>query len=327
LTDTPRLYGWNWDLRVGAPALPDVGGTIVPVLQDDEAVAGLAAGTVTQARAEDHSVDLLGMQRLKGEVAPTIIRGRAPTARTEVALGARTMRELDVDIGDEIVARVGDRSTTLDVVGRAVFPEFGDAGQLGTGGFVTLGALDRLLPGVPRNIFYIKFNEAMDVESERERVSAATEPLPHRVEGSPTDLESIERVSVLPQLFSVLLCALAIVLLLHTLVTSIRRRQREIAVLEAIGFVRRQVRASVVMHALVLVGVSLAIGIPAGVIAGRYIWKGFASSLGVDSAAVIPVGLVSAAVLAAAALAALAAVGPAVWATRRRPAAPLRAAE
>jgi hypothetical protein len=327
VTDTPHLYGWNWDLRIGAPALPDVGGTVVPALREDRAVAGLAAGTVTQARLNGHSVDLLGLQQIEGTVAPTMVAGRAPQGRSEVVLGARTMRLLGLGVGDRVQAELGDVTSTLTVVGRAVFPEFGDAGQLGTGGFVTLGALDRLIPGVPRNIFFIKFRAGSDLAAERARISAALEPLPHRVEGWPADLESIERVSALPELFSGVLAALAIVLLLHTLVTSVRRRRREIAVLEAIGFVRRQVRASIVMHAVALVVVALVIGIPAGMIAGRLMWKLFETELGLVSSAVIPFVLVAVEIVVAIGLAAAVAVGPAFWATRRRPAAPLRAVE
>jgi hypothetical protein len=327
VTDQPHLYGWNWDLRIGAPALPDVGGTLVPVLQQDRGVAGLAAGTVTQVRLEDHSVDLLGMQKIKGTVAPTIVAGRAPEDRGEIALGARTMRAIGADIGDRVRVAIGDASANLRVVGRAVFPEFGDAGQLGTGGFVTLGALDRLLPSAPRNIFFIKFRQGTDLDAERERIGAALEPLPHRIEGWPTDLQNIERVSALPELFSGILAGLAVVLLLHTLVTSIRRRRRELAVLEAIGFVRWQVRASIVMHAIALVVVSMVIGIPIGVVAGRMIWKRFAYELGLASLPVIPIGLVVAALACAVVLAAIVALVPAFWATRARPAAPLRAAE
>jgi putative ABC transport system permease protein len=327
VTDTPNLYGWNWDLRIGAPALPDTGGTLVPALQADKDVAGLAAGTVTQVRLEDHTVDLLGMQKIKGTVAPTIVAGRAPEDRAEVALGARTMRSLDVDIGDEVRVAIGDTSAKLRVVGRAVFPEFGDAGQLGTGGFVTLGALDRLLPSAPRNIFFIKFRDGADLAAQRERIGAALEPLPHRIEGWPTDLANIERVSALPELFSAILAGLAIVLLLHTLVTSIRRRRRELAVLEAIGFVHRQVGTSIVMHAIALVVVAMVIGVPIGVVTGRMIWKRFASELGLVSLPVIPFGLVIAAIAGAVVLASIVAVAPAYWATRARPAAPLRAAE
>jgi hypothetical protein len=81
------------------------------------------------------------------------------------------------------------------------------------------------------------------------------------------------------------------------------------------------------MHAVALVSLSLAIGIPAGVIAGRLIWKRFASELGLTSAAVVPLGLISLAVVVAIALGALVAVAPAFWATHRKPAAPLRTAD
>jgi putative ABC transport system permease protein len=327
VTDTPHLYGWNWDLRIGAPALPDIGGTIVPALQADKDVAGLAAGTVTQVRLEDHSVDLLGMQKIEGTVEPTIVAGRAPEDRAEIALGARTMRSIGAHIGDRVRVAIGDSTTSLKVVGRAVFPEFGDAGQLGTGGFVTLGALDRLLPSAPRNVFFIKFRKGVDLDAQRTRISNALEPLPHRIEGWPTDLQNIERVSALPELFSGILAGLAVVLLLHTLVTSIRRRRRELAVLEAIGFVHWQVRASIVMHAVALVFVAMVIGIPVGVVAGRLIWKSFAYELGIVSLPVIPFGLMIAAIAAAVVLAAVVALAPAFWATRSRPAAPLRAAE
>src|SRR5262245_15938536 len=32
LLDTPRLYGWTWDIKTGAPALPNIGTLVVPAL-------------------------------------------------------------------------------------------------------------------------------------------------------------------------------------------------------------------------------------------------------------------------------------------------------
>jgi len=87
------------------------------------------------------------------------------------------------------------------------------------------------------------------------------------------------------------------------------------------------VRTSIVMHAIALVVVAMVIGVPIGVVTGRMIWKTFASELGLVSLPVIPFGLVIAAIAGAVALAAIVAVAPAYWATRARPAAPLRAAE
>jgi ABC-type lipoprotein release transport system permease subunit len=327
VTSTPRLYGWNWDLRIGAPALPDIGGTLVPALARDRDVSGLAAGTVIQARIGDRSIDLLGMQKVEGTVAPTIIGGRAPDGNDEIALGTRSMRTFGVDLGSTIEASIGRRSARFKVVGRAVFPEFGDAGQLGTGGLVTLGALDRLVPSSARNIFFIKFRRGTDLDAQRARMSAATEPLPHRVEGWPADLESIDRVSALPELFSALLTALAALLLGHTLLTSVRRRRREFAVLEAIGFVRRQVRTTIVTHSIALVALALLIGVPAGIVAGRLSWQLFADRLGIQANAVVPFGPVVVAVVSALALGAIVAVPPAWLATRRVATLPLRRAD
>src|SRR5262249_27368134 len=74
--DTPHDYGWNWDLRVGAPALPDIGGSIVPALSRDKAIVGLSAGTVTQALVHGQRFDILALQRNEGVVEPTFIAGR-----------------------------------------------------------------------------------------------------------------------------------------------------------------------------------------------------------------------------------------------------------
>ncbi|MCU1429403.1 MAG: transporter permease, partial [Actinomycetia bacterium] len=145
LINTPHLYGWNWDLRVGAPALPDIGGVIVPALQKNADVSGLSAGTVTQALVHQQRIDLLTVQPIEGVVTPTFVAGRPPANSKEIALGARTMRSWNVKLDDRVTVRIGDASQPFRVVGRAVFPEFGDAGQLGTGAYVTLGGLDRLL--------------------------------------------------------------------------------------------------------------------------------------------------------------------------------------
>ena len=34
--DTPALYGWTWDIKTGAPALPNIGHLVVPALRADD---------------------------------------------------------------------------------------------------------------------------------------------------------------------------------------------------------------------------------------------------------------------------------------------------
>ena len=38
LVDTPRLYGWNWDVQVGQNGLPDLSDPIVSGLAEGESV-------------------------------------------------------------------------------------------------------------------------------------------------------------------------------------------------------------------------------------------------------------------------------------------------
>ena len=49
MLDSPRLYGWNWSVKSGAPALPDVAAPLVPAFAHDPVVSAFASGTITQA--------------------------------------------------------------------------------------------------------------------------------------------------------------------------------------------------------------------------------------------------------------------------------------
>ncbi len=44
LLDTPRLYGWTWDIKSGAPALPDIGGLVIPALRADADIHSASRG-------------------------------------------------------------------------------------------------------------------------------------------------------------------------------------------------------------------------------------------------------------------------------------------
>ena len=83
-----------------------------------------------------------------------------------------------------------------------------------------------------------------------------------------------------PLLFG-LLVLFAAATLMHLLVVSVVRRRWEAGVLKALGFVRRQVAFSLLWQTTTVALVGIVIGVPAGVAAGRLIWRAFASNLGV----------------------------------------------
>jgi ABC-type lipoprotein release transport system permease subunit len=113
--------------------------------------------------------------------------------------------------------------------------------------------------------------------------------------------------------------------LAHVLVTAVRRRRRDLAMLKTLRLVRRQVLSVVEWQALSLAGVALLIGLPLGLVAGRWAWVLFASSAGLAAAASIPVALVLLIIPVTLALAALLATAPGRAAAGVSPAAALRA--
>jgi len=142
---------------------------------------------------------------------------------------------------------------------------------------------------------------------------------------SPADVINFGQVQNLPMILGVLFGALALLTITHLLITSVRRRRRDIAVLRAIGLSQRQVRAAVAWQSGTLMAVSLAIGIPAGLIAGRQIWLLLTHQLGVVPAVNIPATALAVLVVAAVPVAVAIAAWPGEAAARISPALALRA--
>jgi ABC-type antimicrobial peptide transport system permease subunit len=140
----------------------------------------------------------------------------------------------------------------------------------------------------------------------------------------PADVSNYERVQSTPVVLAGLLVALAVAALAHTLVTWVRQRRRDLGVLRALGFVRGQVAASVAWQSSTLAGLALLVGLPLGVVAGRWLWLVFARQLGVALDVTVPLLPLLAAIPLTLALASLVAVVPGLSARRSSPAAALR---
>ncbi len=73
-----------------------------------------------------------------------------------------------------------------------------------------------------------------------------------------------------------------------TLVTSVRRRRRDLALLKTLGFTKRQLAAAIAWQATIAVGIGCLIGIPLGIALGRYLWDLFARSINAVPDPIIP---------------------------------------
>jgi predicted lysophospholipase L1 biosynthesis ABC-type transport system permease subunit len=142
--------------------------------------------------------------------------------------------------------------------------------------------------------------------------------------GQSTNVRNLSGVGSVPLILAGILGLMAALTLAHTLVTSIRRRRLDLAILKTLGFVRGQVSATVAWQATTLAVVSVAVGIPLGVIAGRWGWNVFAERLGVVPESVVAVAPVLLAIPATLVVANLLAVLPGRLASRLKAAPVLR---
>ena len=326
LLSSPGLYGHNWDAVIGNGTDPSASERFVDRLRADRSIAHLAGGTVDEARVEGRPTGVLAMDNLRGAHPPTLVEGRAPAAMNEVVLGTKTADALAVDVGDQVEGRIGDRSLTFRVVGLGVLPEVAVAATaplgLGQGVAMTFEALRRLNPQASSNVFLLELAAGADRRATLDRLERdASAAVPER----PADVANWGRVSGFPYVLAALIAAAAIAVLAHALVTSIRRRRRDLAILKTLGFERRDVRLTVAWQASTVAAVGLLLGLPLGVGIGRFAWNLFAEELGVVPEAVVPIWPAVLVVPATLLLANLVALVPGRIAAGTRPALVLRA--
>jgi ABC-type lipoprotein release transport system permease subunit len=334
---TPRLYGWNWDVAIGDGAGPDLGSTIDRLLASGQDIDHLSSGTIALLDFGDGGPGFVmtwATEPVRGSIAPTVIDGRAPAGPDEILLGARTLEKVGVRVGDQVEVRASFLAwqpleepgppRRLRVVGSGVLPLEG--GLIGEGAAITSDGLSQLLPASAhpsRNLLLLRWAPGVDAGQASAGLVAETRRLIYPQE--PADVANFGRVENLPVLMAALVAAVALAMLVHVLVTSVRRRRRDLAVLKTLGFTRAQVSWTVAWQATTLVALALAVGLPVGVAVGRWLWALFASNLYVLPEPVVPFQAVLLLVPATVLAANLVAAVPAWMAARTRPAIVLRA--
>ena len=322
--DDPVVAGWTWDVAVGSPHSPDTSAQTEPQLRKDPDVAGFTATAIGDGRLDGRQVPVVGIQPLRGAVAPPVLAG-APRTPDEIALGGRELRALHKNIGGLTMARGASGPLALHIVGQVVLsPEItNEQTPLGSGGVMTLAGAGALSKApLPRNVFLVQLRTPTDQVA----IARLKQQFPGVVLPAvpPPEVRDLRGVNSLPLALALLLALLATGTVAHTLITSVRRRRRELAILKTVGFVTRQVRATVAWQATAIAASSLIIGLPLGIAAGRWAWMLLASQFAIEPVPVIS-PLVLLAFPAVLVLANVVAAFPAQAAARTRPAVVLRA--
>jgi hypothetical protein len=306
LISHPRLYGWDWDV-----ALVDGGGygntnptQTQPVLAADADIESWSGAFFGAEQLNGTEVSLLGMDA-SSEVTPPIESGRMVRERGEIVLGTATLAQLHVHVGDTVSSSSGP----LHVVGSATFPTIGvvhgNHTSLGVGGLVVTDQVpgyDRNIAGSAQdagsavqtpageygpNVLFVKYRAGSDKHAATDRLTAevgkiadsqgiAVTPVQR-----PAEIVNADSISGASTWLAAAIAAAGVASFALALAAVVRRRRRDLALLKALGFTRRQVSATVSWHASIVVLMGLVIGVPAGLLIGRLTWKLFADQLDV----------------------------------------------
>src|SRR6185436_6947665 len=140
----------------------------------------------------------------------------------------------------------------------------------------------------------------------------------------PTAVVTLGRLRSLPLALGVFFALLASATVAHALVTTVRRRRHELAVMRSIGFTRGQSRVAIAWQATLIAAAGVVVGVPLGIVTGRLMWRWLAHNFPVVYVPPLAAVAVLLVVPAAIAVANLLAAWPARSAARIRPAEALR---
>ncbi len=315
LVSTPHRYGQNWahelDLRVGSVPLT-LGSKVLAGITGLTGYAGGDYGQVSLAAPGTGSgmtVPAIGLDQLRGNGFLTLLAGRAPAGPGEIALGQRTLHALGLHLGQQVKAGVDGTTSPMRIVGSAVFADFsvggGSATGLGTGAAVSASALSQPNPpfcAPPQtcyNFFLLKYRPGTDLQAAAAQVIRAVTRAgcPKGLclvttDQRPSDIQNYTGVRDTPLILGAVLALLAVGTLAHVLLTGVRRRRRDLAVLKTLGLLRSQLLQVVSWQATALAAAALLAGLPAGLLAGRQAWALFAGSAGAAGTADVPLPIV-----------------------------------
>jgi hypothetical protein len=339
LLATPAWYGWPWQVaNLGGFGYGGVdlerAETTLESRADVERWAGL--GFWQAVTVDGVAVPSLVAFERPSEVDLALVEGRLPIAEDEIALGSRFAAERGIGVGEEVTL-AGDRVLVdrAEVTGLVVLPTLGplqsDRATPGYGMLMPASALDADLVKGLFTFVGLEVRPGADPETVLaelrddfrawDRFGAS---LGYTAPVRPAEIINVQSMRAVPVLVGGLVTAAAAVGLGTAMVTSVGARRRELGILRSLGFTGRQVRHSVRVQALAIVLAALAVGIPLGLVVGRYAWRTFADQLGVVTTPSVPPGAIALTVAGGLVVAILTAVVPAQKASRSTPSEVLR---
>ena len=313
LVETPSWYG-NTDAAIGQGG-DAVAPEVVDALTRSRAVRGLALAETIVGSVDGQTIDVTGLDPVRGDVQPVVRTGRTAAGPDEIALGAVTASDLGVGVGDHIDISTSAGSHRSTVTGIVIVPSVNGGDGVGQGGLVTASGMRRLDPSAMPSVALVDLVGTADRSTLR-RLSAEV-----GVGAGPADppgsILNLDRVRTLPFVVAASLGVLAAMALVHQLLVAARHRRRDLAVLGALG-ARPGWTASIVRwQATLLAAGAMVVATPLGLAAGRLTYQALVNRTGAVDQLTVPVAWLLVTAAMAVVVANAAAAVPA-WRVRRQ---------
>ena len=344
LVSTPALYGAPFQAYFAPDGEPGsqavVAGPLLDGLRKDSAIEQITLGAFVEVSVNGSPVRALTMTPLRGAALLTALDGRLPRGDRDIMLGVATMRATGARLGGTVRVTVTDpagapHQARFRVIGRASLNA--GATGLGNGAVMTTSAfIDAQCPpgggqracqrAVRRGIASVVLVRAAPGPAGSAALARHIRKYPSLTNrpAEPTVLVNFGESVNFPLLFAVALSVFGAATMVHLLLVSVARRRAEAGLLKVLGFVRRQVAATICWQASAVALVGIAVGAPIGIAAGRVLWRVFATNFGVVPVEVVEPLLLAALVTGVLAAANVVAAIPALLAARSHPAELLR---
>jgi hypothetical protein len=312
LVSHPSLYGWNWNYALTSNT--GVPPQAARLLKHDPYVAAYSGDNFANAQINGVTVPII-LTTHRAKVTAPILSGHEVTGAHQIVLGAETMQQLHTHLGQSVSVTYGTKKdypvyvppTRMTIVGTATLPAIGGTltghTSMGVGAIVPISieppafmkwihspnetlngdAVEfvRLRSGAPASLALASLRRIARI-GQRE-VDATPNGGGSFVSVQsvryPAEIENYRTIGIIPDLLALALALGAVVALGLTLVASVHRRRRDLALLRTLGFTGRQLLSAVAWQASVAGAVGSIFGIPLGIVAGRWLWTLFANNI------------------------------------------------
>jgi hypothetical protein len=311
-------WNWTYQLNSVGAAGAGVPPQILSRLQHDPDVAAAAGANYDDVEIDGQDIPVIFMQT-HATVVPPILSGHAISSVHEIVLGAETMAQLHKRVGESVSLTYGSRAnapvyippTRLVIAGTTTLPAVGfasivsDHTSMGTGGLVSFGIIPpafsraenspyptlngadlvfvRLRAGVAANIGLADLQRAAKAANKDFTEVPGGQGFGNKVivQGvlRPAEIVDYRTIGNTPALLVAGLALGAMTALALTLAASVRRRRRDLALLKTLGFTQRQLAAALAWQASISALVGVIVGVPAGIVLGRWLWNLFARQI------------------------------------------------